>query len=180
MIIFLGIAGSGKSVQSRRLSTALGCEYISVGALLRKNTNLYDKQKMAEGELLDDNLVIDLVAKEIKNIPRGQEFIIDGFPRTLAQTKWIVNESNANPIKVIHITLDPSEVIKRLKLRNRQDDSIEAIRRRIDEYNKFIGPVLEEFKIKDVNVYGVDGSKGLEEVHNQIIEDIKMNEESRT
>ena len=147
MIIFLGIAGSGKSVQSRRLSTDLDCEYISVGALLRKNTNLYDQQKMVEGELLDDNMVIDLVSKGIKDIPKGQEFIIDGFQRTLVQAKWIVNESNANPIKVIHITLAPSEVIKRLKLRNRQDDNIEAIRELILHFP--LGEMLADEKTAD-------------------------------
>jgi adenylate kinase len=128
---------------------------------------------MAEGELLNDNMVIDLVAKEIKKIPEDQEFIIDGFPRTLVQAKWIVKESDSHPIKVIHIKIDELEVVRRLKLRNRQDDNIEAIHKRINEYNQLIEPVLEEFKAKDVSVYDIDGSRGMQEVSYQILADLQ-------
>jgi adenylate kinase len=179
MIIFLGIAGSGKSVQCKLLSEALDCQYISVGELLRKNADLLNHEKMMEGELLDDRTVINLVDSAIDSISQQEEFIIDGFPRTLEQAKWLVHKSNINSIRIIHIKVDSSEIIERLKLRNRQDDKIEAIDRRISEYNKSIKPILEEFDSDKIDIFDVDGSKPINDVHEQIINCIYKDRETK-
>ena len=178
MIIFLGIAGSGKSVQCKLLSQNLNCSYISVGELLRQNPDLVNQDKMAEGELLDDQLVINVVDKAIESMPKDKEFIVDGFPRTFTQAEWIVNRANVGLIRVVHIKINASETIWRLKLRNRRDDNAEAINRRIDEYNALIGPVLAEFRSKNIKVYEIDGSKMVDEVHAQILYSLQNNQDN--
>ncbi len=168
MIIFLGVAGSGKSTQSKLLSESLGYSYISVGELLRKISNQQIQKKMYSGDMLDDNIVIDVVEDAIKNIPVSEEVIIDGFPRTLHQAEWIVAKRDLGLIRVINIEINLPEIIQRLRARARPDDNVEAIRKRIDEYNSSINPILEEFRSNNICVCNIDGSLGPKEVHEQI------------
>ncbi|HEY5268508.1 MAG TPA: nucleoside monophosphate kinase [Candidatus Saccharimonadales bacterium] len=169
MIIFLGIAGSGKSTQCRLLAESLDCKYISVGQLLRKGANSADQEKLVNGNLLNNSVVIGVVEAEIANIAKSNEFIIDGFPRTIEQAKWITGIMSSDLVRVVHIKADATEIIKRLRLRNRQDDNTDAINKRIGEYNISIGPIIEEFKSKHIDVYDIDGFNTIEDVHEQIV-----------
>lgn len=171
MIIFLGIAGSGKTQQSKLLANQFNFDRISVGELLRQITEPAIKEQMVKGDLVDDDLVISVVEKALDNIPKGTEFIIDGFPRTLLEATWISNRE-PNSTKIIHMLLSPSIATERLKLRNRIDDNEEAITKRFNEYNKLIEPILEVFKSKGVVIYGIDGSKDIETVHSRIVDTI--------
>jgi adenylate kinase len=169
MIIFLGIAGSGKSVQCKMLAEYLSCSYISVGELLRQSTDTANREKMAEGELLPDQVVIEVVDQAMVSIPKDSEFIIDGFPRSFKQSKWVVKTGDADTIRVIHIKIEQSEAIRRLKLRSRRDDNEIAIKKRIAEYIKLIDPVLDEFSRNNIKVFEVDGSRPINEVNAHII-----------
>jgi adenylate kinase family enzyme len=169
MIIFLGTPGSGKSVQGRLLSKTLGCDYISVSELLRTNSDSLNQQKMINGVLLDDNTAIGVVNRAISNISKGKEFIIDGFPRTLVEAQWITNRQDVDSIKVIRIKVNQTEIIERLRLRNRRDDNIVTISNRIDAYEFMIRSIMEEFKSKHVDECDIDGSTSIESVHNQIM-----------
>src|SRR5665213_2327484 len=168
MIIFLGIAGSGKTQQSKLLANQFKFDRISIGELLRNITNPSIKEQMIRGDLIDDNVVISVIEKATENIPKDIEFIIDGFPRTLQEAIWISSQEQ-HDIMVIHLLLSPSIAIERLKLRNRADDNQEAIDKRINEYNELIKPILEIFKSKGVTIYEIDGSKDIENVHYQIV-----------
>lgn len=167
MIIFLGIAGSGKSVQCRLLARFLNCEYISVGELLRSYIDKDDQRKMIEGELLPDQTVISVV-KDAKDEIINGEFIIDGFPRTYFQAHWIVGLGEVGKVRVVHLRIDQDESLRRLKARNRKDDNEQAIKKRFDEYEEFIEPVLREFSDNNIKVFNVDGSAEIEKVHQYI------------
>ncbi|HUY53061.1 MAG TPA: nucleoside monophosphate kinase [Candidatus Dormibacteraeota bacterium] len=168
MIIFLGVAGSGKSTQCRLLSKTLDYNYISVGELLRKSSDKLINEKINAGDMLGDDVVISAVEDAITNIPIGREFIIDGFPRTLGQAKWIASKQNVGLIRVVNIKISLPEIVRRLKLRARSDDNNEAINRRINEYSSSINSILEEFISNNIDVFSIDGSLNIEEVHEQI------------
>jgi adenylate kinase len=129
-LILLGAPGAGKGTQSKFISTRYGIPQISTGDLLRENvrngTELGMKAKsvMERGELVPDDLVQDMLAKRIEtgnDTDRG--FILDGFPRTLAQAKWLDRflgkwsvrhgEAWAAPV-VISITVGYNQLLRRL------------------------------------------------------------------
>ena len=129
-LILLGAPGAGKGTQSKFISTRYGIPQISTGDLLRENvrngTELGMKAKfvMERGELVPDEMVQDMLAKRIEtggDADRG--FILDGFPRTLAQAKWLDKflekwsvrhgESWAAPV-VISITVGYNQLLRRL------------------------------------------------------------------
>jgi adenylate kinase len=129
-LILLGAPGAGKGTQSKFISTRYGIPQISTGDLLRENvrngTELGMKAKsvMERGELVPDDLVQDMLAKRIEtggDADRG--FILDGFPRTLPQAKWLDKflqkwsvrhgESWAAPV-VISITVGYNQLLRRL------------------------------------------------------------------
>jgi adenylate kinase len=171
MIIFLGIAGSGKSVQAKLLATTLDCDYLSLGQFLRDHADEDTKAKLLRGELLPDIEVIKIVTQVLSKIPRSKEFILDGFPRTINQAKWLINSFDTKDTKVFHLIVDAEIIIERLRLRDRQDDTLESIQNRINEYEKFIDPVIDELKSKSIKVFKIDGSKSIKEVHNLIAAD---------
>jgi len=171
MIIFLGIAGAGKTEQSKLLANEFNYDRISVGQLLRNDTSEDLGYRLDRGELIDDEVVIPIVEKQIKNISEGKEFIIDGFPRTLKEAIWITNRPRET-LRVFQILLSPEDACSRLKIRNRTDDNEQAIKKRIYEYEEFINSILHIFKRKNITIFNIDGSKDIESVHNQIVSDI--------
>ena len=175
MIIFLGIAGSGKTEQSILLAKQFDFDRISVGELLRNITDESIKDQLNEGDLIDDSVVISVLEKALGEIPTDKEFIIDGFPRTIQEATWISNRE-PNDIIVIHLLLNPSIAIARLKMRNRPDDNTDAIAKRINEYNKLIEPILSIFNSKGVQICEVEGSQGISEVHEEIVKCVEEDE----
>jgi len=172
MIIFLGIAGAGKTEQSKLLAGELNYYRISVGQLLRDNANADLKYVLDKGELIDDEIVIPILEKHIAKVPPGKDYIIDGFPRTLNEAIWITNRPHKDLV-VIQIVLTPEEAYERLKTRNRADDNDQAIKKRIYEYEEFIDSILHIFKEKNITIISIDGSRGIQDVHDQIIRRIK-------
>jgi adenylate kinase len=167
MIIFLGIAGSGKTEQSKLLANQFNFELISVGELLRNIPDKSLEEQLNKGDLIEDSTVISVVEKALKRIPSNKEFIIDGFPRTLDEATWLSGQ--ATSIIVIHLMLSPSIAFDRLKLRNRSDDNTDAITRRINEYNELIDSILNLFKSKGFIIGEFDGSESVNDIHEKVV-----------
>lgn len=167
----MGVAGAGKSMQGRRLADEKGLPWLSTGEFLRMLISGQKRLDMLAGKLLNDQEMIELVQKIFSIIDSREEFVLDGFPRTVAQADWLINQVKHGQLAVtavIHLTATEEVVSERLLKRGRQDDTAEAIRERFTEYEKSIKPILEEFKKAGVRVVDVDGDKSPEDVHDTI------------
>jgi adenylate kinase len=175
VIIFTGVAGSGKSVQGRMLADRLGLPWLSTGEFLRMLVSGERRKEMVAGKLLNDKEIIKLVQKIFALIDTHQEFVLDGFPRTHAQADWLlaqVKHGQLDITAVIHLKAEKQTVRERLMSRGRQDDNDKAIEGRFTEYEESIIPILDEFKSNGVNVIEIDGSKPVDDVHKAIISQI--------
>ena len=171
MIIFMGVAGSGKSKQGKLLADTYGLPWLSTGEFLRMLVSGQQRKDMLAGKLLDDQHIISLVQKMFAIVDTDNEFIIDGFPRTAAQADWLINHAKHGQLKinaVIHLKASQQSVRKRLISRGRQDDNHEALSERFHEYEETTLPILEQFKSSGIDVFDIDGEKSPEAVHTQI------------
>lgn len=174
MIIFMGVAGSGKSVQGRLLADRLALPWLSTGEFLRMLISGQDRKDMVAGKLLNDRQIIKLVQK-IFNIADAahQEFVLDGFPRTTSQADWLLNQVKHGQLSVtavVHLVADEKAVAKRLIDRGRQDDTPQAISERFKEYEQSSKPILDHFEEAGVPVIKIDGEGEVEEIHERIRE----------
>lgn len=171
MIVFTGVAGSGKSMQGRMLADNLGYPWLSTGEFLRMLVSGKKRLDMVEGKLLGDKEIIQLVQKIFSLINTHEEFILDGFPRTIQQADWLLNQMKHGQLHitaVIHLKASEQAVERRLLERGRRDDNSAAIRERFNEYQQSILPILEDFKRSGVPVYDIDGEQPAEVVFSAI------------
>lgn len=171
MIVFMGVAGSGKSLQGRLIADELGLPWLSTGEFLRMLIAGKRRKEMLAGKLIDDREIISLVQKIFGIIDIKQEFVLDGFPRTTRQADWLLNQVKHGQLHitaVVHLTASEAVVKDRLLERGRPDDHQEAIAERFNEYREAILPILAHFEEAGVRVCTVDGEQGVEEVHKAI------------
>lgn len=171
MIIFMGVAGSGKSIQGRMLADELALPWLSTGEFLRMLVAGDKRRDMVAGKLLDDKEIISLVQKIFHMIDSTKEFVLDGFPRTTAQADWLLSQVKHKQLKVtavIHLTASEETVMKRLLKRGRQDDTEKALRERFREYTQTALPIMKHFKKAGVPVYDIDGERNVKAVHKSI------------
>ncbi len=148
MILLMGGQGVGKGTHARTLVARDGYAYFETGAVLRAlppESNL--GQIIARGELVPDAELFDVVASQIDG---AGDIILDGFPRTLGQAQWIVqNYSDKFDIRVIYLNVPESVMLARIENRIREgggraDDADAAIvRRRLDSFWKTTMPAIE-------------------------------------
>ena len=152
-LLFLGPPGAGKGTQAALLSEAYSYLHLSTGELLRKeidaNTDLGQKVKdiMNKGELVSDQLVLEIVKKNLDKDNKG--WILDGYPRNLSQVDSLNNVlMNKNqPLEIVFYLDIPDEVlIERLLLRGRKDDKEETIKTRLKIYKETTEPLIEYYK----------------------------------
>ncbi len=177
MIILMGVAGAGKSMQGRLLADKNGYAWISTGEILRVLVTGKRRHEMLEGKLLSDAEMIRMIDKVLDLINLQEEFILDGFPRTLKQADWLIDQVQMERFKitaVIHLSASEDVVLERLKQRGRQDDTEEAIRNRFEEYRAVTLPIISDFKAKGITVYDIDGSQPPEDVHNAIAQHVNV------
>ncbi len=124
--IFLGSPGAGKGTQAALLSEKLGIPHISTGDMLReelkKGTSLGLKVKafMAKGELVPDQMILEVMRKRLEEKDCEAGFILDGFPRTLVQAEGLdalLKEINKRIDEVVKIRVSKGTVVKRLSAR---------------------------------------------------------------
>lgn len=172
MIIFMGVAGSGKSVQGRILADGLALPWLSTGEFLRMLVSGQDRKDMVAGKLLGDKQMIKLIQK-VFNVADAahQEFVLDGFPRTVAQADWLLNQVKHGQLSitaVVHLMASQEEVSRRLLDRGRQDDTKEAIAARFKEYELSSRPIIEHFEDAGVPVLKIKGEGNTETIHQEI------------
>jgi adenylate kinase len=124
-IVLLGPPGAGKGTQAKLIAGHYGIPHISTGDILRSNvargTELGRKAKavMERGELVSDDLVNGMVADRIKHPDCDRGFVLDGFPRTVAQAEWLDRElagkaGNTGPTVVVDVDVSYNQLLQRL------------------------------------------------------------------
>lgn len=171
-VIFLGPPGSGKGTQAEILAKLFDIPHISTGDILRSAianaTPLGQKAKgyMDQGELVPNELILDLVKERLYDEDTQQGWILDGFPRSVSQATFLdqlLSETNhANPC-VIDLEVPDEILIGRLLSRGRADDTEATIRRRLEVYQEQTAPVTDYYRQKG-SLHLVDGNRLPEEV----------------
>lgn len=172
-IIIFGAPGSGKGTYSDEIVAKYGMGHISTGDVLRGEIkNGTELGKIAKGyidngQLIPDELMIDILAKTYDALPQGQGVIFDGFPRTIPQAealKKMLAERKHDMGMMIEIVVDEDTLMQRLLKRaveqGRADDNEETIKKRFAVYHNQTAPLAEWFEKEGIrNVFTWQGSK---------------------
>ena len=184
VLIFLGPPGSGKGTQAKILTDKLNLNHLSVGDLLRENIlNNTELGKLASsyvksGELVPDELIIDLMDSYITNIKNKTDIsgiILDGFPRTINQAIALENkikQLNVSIKAVINLDIPDQKILNRLASRGREDDKPELIKNRLNVYRNQTEPLLEFYKKRSL-LDPINGDQAEVDVSNAIINILK-------
>ena len=181
-VVLFGPPGSGKGTQAQRVSATLDLVHLSTGDILRnaiaRQTPLgkLAKKYMDKGELVPDEDVQQMLANAVdRHLAAGAKgFIFDGFPRNIAQAKFLdkmLADRGSEVHCLIVLEVPHEELVKRLLARKhregRTDDTMEVIENRLAVYNRQTLPVIEYYKEKD-KFYPVDGVGSVDEVNERI------------
>jgi len=201
-IIFIGPQGSGKGTQAKIISEELAIPHISTGDLfrmlegeLREEVNSY----INKGSLVPDELTVRILKERISKEDCKDGFILDGFPRNIAQAEMLDKITTID--KVIEITISDELAIERISSRwsckkcgavynsitnlpkrenicdkcegelyRRADDNPEAIKKRLETYHKETEPILEKYmRILET----IDGEQEIDKISNEILGNLK-------
>lgn len=173
MIILFGLAGSGKGTQGKALSEIFGWRALSVGQVIR-DTGEY-AGTIDKGNLIPDEDVIRLMTRQIeKSEAEGFDVILDGYPRTEYQAKWLVDHMVDKIDGAIILEVPKEELYERLTLRGRDDDKEKAsIDRRFEIFEQNICSILPLLEAKNIPIERVDGVGSIEDVTNRLINVVK-------
>lgn len=171
MILFMGVIGAGKSLQGRMLAKEPGYTWISTGDIFRKQLSEEETTKMKKGKLYSDQEVIKIIDNTLKRLDNNKEFIFDGFPRTVTQAEWLMEQVKKDRLDltaVFNLQADETVVAKRLRDRGRFDDTEDGIKARMGEYREKTRPMIDYFKKIGVKIINIDSNQTPEKVHQDI------------
>jgi len=203
----LGPPGAGKGTQAVKLAEKLGVPHISTGDILRRNVAKKTKlgeaahKYMTAGKLVPDDLVIEVTMKRLKEPDAKKGFILDGFPRNIAQAQALDKVRKIDA--VINLFLDPEDLVKRSTGRwvcpncdavyhvltnppkkkgvcdkcgsalvQREDDTERVVRTRINTYDELADPLAAHYRAKGL-LRDMYASGHIAEVHHRILEALR-------
>jgi adenylate kinase len=179
-IILFGPPGAGKGTQAKYLVKKLNNFQISTGDILReeiKNNSDIGKKiidVMNDGRFVSDDIVNQLLEKQIFDPQKKNKLIFDGYPRSINQAKnldLLLDSSNQKIDFVFFLNVNKETIIKRIQkrkiLEKRSDDELDTILKRYDTYMETTKPVLD-FYSKNSNFHEIDGSDEIEQITNKI------------
>jgi adenylate kinase len=175
-ILLLGPQGAGKGTQAKRISEAYDIPHIASGEILRSEmaagTELGHRVKDVydRGDLVSDDLMIELIRARLEQGDTDNGFILDGFPRTTVQAEALdemFGEIGKNFSVVFALQIPDHVAFERLRLRaqveGRADDTDEAIRRRLENYHRETEPLIEYYRVRG-NLVPIHGERTESEV----------------
>src|SRR5215467_10251903 len=184
-LILFGPPGSGKGTQSEKLISKYGLKHLSTGDLLRSEIaretplGLAVKSLMAKGELVPDEIVIEMINSALDNNPQANGFLFDGFPRTTAQAEALdklLSQKHTEIAIVLALQVSGKELVNRLIKRGLTSERIddrdeEVIKARIAEYEKKTAAVAEYYKKYDKVKY-VKGEGTIDDIFDLLTKEI--------
>ena len=191
-LILFGPPGSGKGTQSERLISKYGLKHLSTGDLLRSEIagqtplGLAAKSFMDKGQLVPDEVVIEMISSALDNNPQAHGFLFDGFPRTVAQAEALdklLAQKGTSIAVVLALEVNEDELTKRLLNRGltsgRSDDRDEGtIRSRHGEYQKKTAAVADHYE-KYGKVVFVKGEGDIDEIFQSLCREIDLRDRDR-
>jgi adenylate kinase len=179
-VVFLGPPGSGKGTQAKLLAERLGVPAISTGDILRAAVRektplgLQAQAVMEKGELVSDDLIVALIRERIGRPDARDGFLLDGFPRTVAQGEALEKMLSGNGdtlSAVVNFSVPENELVQRMLGRaaaeGRADDRPETIRERLRVYREKTEPLIGFYRQRDL-LADVDGVGEVKEVAGRI------------
>ena len=171
-LIFLGPPGAGKGTQAMILSESYQIPHISTGDILRAavkaETTLGIKARsyIDQGELVPDDLILDLIKERLSQSDTQEGWILDGFPRNVSQASFLeklLQELQLSADCVLNLEVPDEVLVKRLLARRRKDDNEVTIRRRLEVYRQDTVPVISFYSDRGM-LKAVNGDNSLEDV----------------
>lgn len=179
-LIFMGPPGAGKGTQAQLLAALWKIPHISTGDILRACVvaktalGLKAKAYMDAGELVPDELLMDIVQERMNEPDARAGWILDGFPRTVAQAAFfdkllceVGTEGSKSgkdcALRAVNLDVPDNVLVTRLLSRGRQDDNEETIRRRLQVYREQTEPLIEFYSSRE-QLVAVDGDRDMQVV----------------
>jgi adenylate kinase len=181
-ILLLGPQGSGKGTQAKLIVTTYGIPQIATGDMIREikelDTDLGRRVRAIydRGDLVDDATIVDLIESRLDRGDTIPGFVLDGFPRNTAQAEALdalLARLDRNLDIVFELQVADREVLlerlqKRAVEEGRTDDTPEAIRKRLEIYDRETAPLVEYYRSTRGNVVGIHADQPVEAVFAEI------------
>ena len=178
-LILFGPPGAGKGTQANFIADKYKVSHISTGDVLREavknqtEVGMHAKSFMDKGELVPDTVVIEIIKQKLASLD-DMKFMLDGFPRTVAQAEALdemLNELGVKIDVVVFLDVDDEEVVarimKRQELEGRQDDSEDVVRNRLNVYREQTSPLGEYYNNKGI-LRKIDGIGSIEDIQSRV------------
>ena len=186
-IIFFGPPGAGKGTQAKKITTLLNIPHLSTGDILRSKSKQNDdlgnelKNIMSSGKLVSDDILNRIVAEKI-NTDCKNGFLLDGYPRTLNQSKFLNNFLSESSIEInfiINIDIDFSllkkRILNRAKEEGRDDDNLNVIETRYNAYINDTKPVTDYYLKNNSDIFHqIQGNDEIDEITFKIKKILKI------
>jgi adenylate kinase len=179
-VLLLGPQGAGKGTQAKRISAEYGIPHIASGEILRAEMDagtelgLRVKDVYDRGDLVSDDLMIELIRNRLEQPDTEAGFVLDGFPRTTVQAEALDSMFNdiGRNFSVAFALQIPDQVAfdrlrRRAEVEGRADDTDEAIQRRLDNYHRETEPLIEYYRTRG-NLVPIHGNRSENEVFSEI------------
>ncbi len=184
--IFLGAPGAGKGTQASVLSNLRHIPHISTGDILRAAVSqqtplgVQAQSYMDKGDLVPDPLVIDLIRERLGQSDAQPGWILDGFPRTVAQAEFLDDllvEIGQVYSRAINFDVPDEVLIARLLGRGRKDDTEDVIRHRLQVYREQTAPLIDYYRAKRklVDINGNDAPEVVTAELKKLVQDLETN-----
>jgi adenylate kinase len=180
-LLLIGPPGSGKGTQGQLLSERFGLTHIAAGDLLRaevENETQIGKavaDYLDRGELVPDEIIIDLLMPVVTRAAEGNGYVLDGFPRSVGQAlvaRKLAEEVGATPDAVIYLEAPREELVRRIleraKVEGRTDDTEDVVHNRLEVFDDATRPLIDYYRSRGL-LYVVDANQTEEQVAERIL-----------
>lgn len=175
-LVFIGPPGAGKGTQAEYLIKKYHPAHLSTGDMLRAardagtEVGLKANEYMSKGELVPDQVIVDIIKERLTQDDCKEGFLLDGFPRTITQAEALdvmLKEAGTPLDVVLELRVPEEELFTRLASRGRADDQPDAIRTRLVGYRNQTSPLLDYYG-KQGLLQTIDGLGAIEEIWSRI------------